>query len=157
MANFHYISEEQKKLIIIMSVHGMSCKDIEKAMGIGVRAIQRVKKLWWLSGKVVNKALDNGRPHILTSLSQYENFPSVLPLSCSCIHFNLQYLENLVEKRPDIMVWEMQNALFIAYNVKVDEITITQALHEHGFTQKKVWARMTTFLLDLIYRSSFYC
>ena len=34
MANFHYISEEQKKLVIIMSVRGMSCKDIEKATGI---------------------------------------------------------------------------------------------------------------------------
>ena len=51
-----------------MSVHSMSCKDIGKATGIGVRAIQCVKKLWQLLGKVVNKALDNGRPCILTSL-----------------------------------------------------------------------------------------
>ena len=66
--------------------------------------------------------------------SQYENFPFVLPLSHSCIYFNLQYLENFVEKRPDIMVQEMQNALFIVYNVEVDENTITWALCEHGFT-----------------------
>ena len=68
MANFRYISEEQKKLVVIMSIRGMSCKEIEKATGIGVRAIQCVKKLWRSSGKVVNKALDIGRPHILTSL-----------------------------------------------------------------------------------------
>ena len=54
------------------------------------------------------------------------------------------------------MVQEMKNALFIAYNVEVDETTITRALRKRGFTRKKVF--MTTFLLrdcDLSYRPSF--
>jgi len=60
------------------------------------------------------------------------------PLSQPCTHSDLQYLESLVEKRPDIMVQEMQNALYIAYNVEVDGTTITRALRKRGFTRKKV-------------------
>ncbi|KAI0247614.1 hypothetical protein BJV78DRAFT_1244010 [Lactifluus subvellereus] len=39
MANFRYISEEQKKLILIMYLHGTCPKDIEAATGISTKAI----------------------------------------------------------------------------------------------------------------------
>jgi hypothetical protein len=43
-----------------------------------------------------------------------------------------------VEKQPDIYARELQHALFVAYDVKVDTTTITRALHRHGFTRKNI-------------------
>ncbi|KAF8805110.1 hypothetical protein BYT27DRAFT_7224881 [Phlegmacium glaucopus] len=119
MTNFHYIPDEQKKLILTMHLRGMCFRDIETATGIGIRTIQRIKRSWLLTGKVVNKPLEPGRHRCLTSLE-------------------VSYLESLIEQRPDIYMKELQHALFVAYNVEVDGSNITRALHRRGFTRKKV-------------------
>lgn len=49
-----------------------------------------------------------------------------------------KYLECMIEKRPDIYVSELQNALFEVYGTEVDATTITRALYHRGFTRKKV-------------------
>jgi hypothetical protein len=65
--NFHYIPEEQKKLILTMSLRGMSNHGIEIATGIKTRTIRRLIKLWKLTGQVVKHPLEGGRPRALTS------------------------------------------------------------------------------------------
>jgi hypothetical protein len=44
----------------------------------------------------------------------------------------------LVKKQLDIYARELQHALFMAYDVKVDTTTITCASHRHGFTRKNI-------------------
>ena len=68
MANFRYISEEQKRLVLIMYLRGTHPKDIKVTTGISIRTIQRLKKSWLLTGQVVKKTLEPGRPRTLTSL-----------------------------------------------------------------------------------------
>jgi hypothetical protein len=66
--NFRYIPEEKKKLILTMSLRGMKTKEIEDATGITSRTIRRVTNLWKLTGEVVKRPLERGRPRILTSI-----------------------------------------------------------------------------------------
>ena len=51
--NYRYISEQEKKLVITMSLRGMKVKDIELATGIACRTIKRWRSLWKSTGKVV--------------------------------------------------------------------------------------------------------
>ncbi|KAF8954675.1 Homeodomain-like protein [Flammula alnicola] len=117
--SYRYIPEEQKQLVLTMSLRGMRVKDIVKATGICRRTVARIKGTWKSTGEVVRKSLENGRPRVLSSLE-------------------VSYLESLVERTPDIYGRELQYALFVAYNVDVDVSTITRALHRRGFTRKKV-------------------
>ena len=52
--------------------------------------------------------------------------------------YQLQYLESVIERRPDAYAKELRHALFIAYNIDVNETTITRTLQRRGFTRKKV-------------------
>ncbi len=77
--NFHYIPEEQKKLILIMSLRGMSNQEIEIATGIKTWTIRRLIRLWKFTGQVVKHPLERGRPRALKSLEVsvclcYQNF-----------------------------------------------------------------------------------
>ena len=65
-----------------------------------------------------------------------------------------QYLESLIEQRPDTYAKELQYALYTAYDVVVDVATITRALHNRGFTRKKVcWY----LLYDALFPSNLLC
>ncbi|PPQ97475.1 hypothetical protein CVT26_002823 [Gymnopilus dilepis] len=119
MGNYRYIPEEQKKLIITMSLRGMKVKDIVSATGICKTTVCGVRRMWKATGEVVAKPLDNGRPRVLTALE-------------------VSYLESLVEQQPDIYVHELQDALFKAYEKHVDGKTITRALRRQGLTRKTV-------------------
>ena len=66
--NYQYISEQEKKLVITMSLCGMKVKDIELATGIACHTIKRWRSLWKSTGKVVRHPLERGRPRVLTSL-----------------------------------------------------------------------------------------
>ena len=68
MGNYRYIPEEQKKLIITMSLRGMKVKDIVSATGICKTTVCGVRRMWKATGEVVAKPLDNGRPRVLTAL-----------------------------------------------------------------------------------------
>ena len=47
---------------------GQTPAQIENATGISVRTVQRVRKLWLSTGRVVRRPLEKGRRRILTSL-----------------------------------------------------------------------------------------
>ena len=66
--NFRYIPEEQKKLVLTMSLRGMKNREIEAATGIKTRTIRRLISLWKSTGQVVKHPLETGRPRELTSL-----------------------------------------------------------------------------------------
>jgi hypothetical protein len=66
--NFRYIPEEQKKLVLTMSLRGMNNKEIEIATGIKTRTIRRLISLWKSTGQVVKCPAERGRPQGLTSL-----------------------------------------------------------------------------------------
>ena len=68
MANFRFIPEPQKRLIIIMLEQGKSPKEISLATRFSMNTVYRVRKLWSSTGSVVKRAVERGRPRTLTSL-----------------------------------------------------------------------------------------
>ena len=66
--NYRYISEEQKRLVLTMSLRGMTAKAIKDATGICERSTYRVRSTWNSSGQVVRHSLNHGRPRALTAL-----------------------------------------------------------------------------------------
>ena len=68
MGNYRFISEEQKRLVLAMSLRGVKVKDIVSTTGICKRSVCRVRSTWKATGEVVRHSLDNGRPRILSSL-----------------------------------------------------------------------------------------
>ena len=53
MGNYRFIPEEQKKLVITMLDRGQTPADIENATGISARTVQRVRRLWLSTGRVI--------------------------------------------------------------------------------------------------------
>ncbi|KJA15353.1 hypothetical protein HYPSUDRAFT_149225, partial [Hypholoma sublateritium FD-334 SS-4] len=74
---------------------------------------------WNQTEEVVKHPIQTGRPRVMSSLE----------VSC---------LKSLIERTLDIYISKLQHSLFIAYNLEVDAKTITWALYQCGFTQKKV-------------------
>lgn len=141
--HYRFISEEQKRLVITMLDRGQTPANIENATGISVRTVQRVRRLWLSTGRVAKHPLEKGRGRILTSLevsvSDYSlNSGFTLQVLKAIILLFLQFLESLVEQRPDIYLKELQHALFVVYDVEVSNNTVNRALRNRGFTRKKV-------------------
>ena len=62
-----------------------------------------------------------------------------LPLfDCFAKYSYLQYLESLIERKPDIYLSELKEQLEAAYEVRVDETTISRTLKRRGYARKKV-------------------
>ncbi len=80
--NFRFIPEEQKKLVLMMSLRGMANKDIASATGIADRTIRRLLRQWNQTGEVVKHPIQTGRPRIMSSLE----------VSVSSCHFRLAYV-----------------------------------------------------------------
>jgi transposase len=57
---FHYIPEAQKRLVLTMSLRGMTVEDIIEATGMGRSTIFRIKSNWKCTGRVIRKSLENG-------------------------------------------------------------------------------------------------
>ena len=53
VGHYRYISEEEKKLVLTMSLRGMKAKDIELATGIKCRTLRWLISLWKSTGEVV--------------------------------------------------------------------------------------------------------
>ena len=122
---------------------GQTPANIENATGISVRTVQRVRRLWLSTGRGAKHPLEKGRGRILTSLevsvSDYSlNSGFTLQVLKAIILLFLQFLESLVEQRPDIYLKELQHALFVVYDVEVSNNTVNRALRNRGFTRKKV-------------------
>ena len=74
--NFRFIPEEQKKLVLTMSLRGMANKDIASAMGIADRTIRRLLRQWNQTGEVVKHPIQTGRPRVMSSLEVSVRFRS---------------------------------------------------------------------------------
>ncbi|KAF9485789.1 hypothetical protein BDN70DRAFT_870672 [Pholiota conissans] len=110
---------QQKQLVVRMSLRGMSTKDISIATGISARAVSWLMSQWKSTGHTVKHSIAIGRPRVLTPL-------------------DLAYTESLIEQRTDVFLSELQEALFIAHEVDIDNITISHVLYRRGYTRKKV-------------------
>ena len=68
MGNYQFISEEQKQLVLTMSLQGVLIKNIVSTIGICKWTVCRVLSTWRATGKVVRHSLDDGRHRILSTL-----------------------------------------------------------------------------------------
>jgi len=66
--NYCFISAEEKRLVLTMSLRGMMVKEIVSATGICKRTVCRIRSTWRDTGDVVRRSLENGRPWSLSSL-----------------------------------------------------------------------------------------
>ncbi|KZT40204.1 hypothetical protein SISSUDRAFT_972953, partial [Sistotremastrum suecicum HHB10207 ss-3] len=109
----------QKELIVIMR-RTMTVKAIAAATEISERAITRVLKNFRDTGSVTGQRLcPIGRPRELSS-------------------WDVDYLESLIERKPDIFLSELQQSLRNACNVEVSAETIGRSLKRRGLTRKTV-------------------
>ena len=68
MANYGFIPEEHKKLVITMLDRGQTPADVENATRINVRTVQRVRRLWLSTRQVVKRIYQNERLALLRSV-----------------------------------------------------------------------------------------
>ncbi|KAJ7870636.1 hypothetical protein B0H14DRAFT_2345581 [Mycena olivaceomarginata] len=119
--NRRHIPVDQKKLVVIMASNKKpkEIKEIADATGISVRTVQRILEKWRTTGNCVKIPLELGRPRILTAL-------------------DVDFLEGLVLRTPDIYTFELQRALFLTTGLDVCKETIRVALIRRGYTRKTV-------------------
>ncbi|KAF8055895.1 hypothetical protein FPV67DRAFT_1433604, partial [Lyophyllum atratum] len=108
MGNYRHIHPEQKKLITVLSCT-MKPAEIASKTHFSLRTVHRILKTWRETGEVSRSEGQRGRRRILNP-------------------YEVTYLEGLVEHTPDIYLRELQNALFKAFEVDVDERTISRSL-----------------------------
>ncbi|KAJ6524183.1 Homeodomain-like protein, partial [Mycena capillaripes] len=126
-----HIPRAQKQLVVIMKANGSPREQIAEATGFHIRTVDRILSTWRATGKVARVPLQLGRPRILTSL-------------------DVLFLEGLVERTPDIYLFELQNALAEATGLDVDKNTIRDALFRRGYTRKVV--RISIYLNAIVFR-----
>ncbi|KAK7021409.1 hypothetical protein VNI00_017360 [Paramarasmius palmivorus] len=119
MGNYCYVHPEKKKTYVTQYYQGLKPRTICTTSGYSLRAFYRLQKLYETTGQVTKRPLVPGAPRVLTSLQ-------------------LDYLEGLIERTPDIYLSEMQDALWNVFEVDVDVKTISNSLRRRGFTQKKI-------------------
>ncbi|KAJ2932106.1 hypothetical protein H1R20_g5000, partial [Candolleomyces eurysporus] len=118
IGNRRYIAREVKETAVAMSFY-LGSKQIEQATGISQRTVNRVRQLARSTGSVVRNPLQTGRSRALNSL-------------------HLAYAEGLIERTPDLYIFELQEQLEEAYGLHVDPTTISRSLKRAGFTRKKL-------------------
>ncbi|KAG1836401.1 Homeodomain-like protein [Suillus subalutaceus] len=117
--NQRHIPDAAKQQWFVMSTHGMTLKAIAQVTGSSHQTVNRVLRLSQLTGSVVRKPLESGRPCLLTAQ-------------------DVAYLISCVELTPDIFLSELQSALREVRDIEVSLATIEQTLHRHGLTHKHV-------------------
>ncbi|KAG1791022.1 uncharacterized protein HD556DRAFT_1193177, partial [Suillus plorans] len=103
-----HIPAAMKQQWVTMSAQ-MTPKAIAQVTNTSRRTINRVLRLSHLTGSVVRRPLESGRPHLLSAA-------------------DVLYLLSCIECTPDIFLLELQHALHKARGVEVSEITIGQTL-----------------------------
>ena len=63
-----HISNDLKEMALSMSLQGLSDSDIREYTGISERSLKRLRSTYRATGTVSRKALDTGRPRVLTSV-----------------------------------------------------------------------------------------
>ena len=94
-----------------------------------------MNRLARLTGDVVQKLLANGRPHVLNGVHMV-----VTGYHSLCCHqlINDQYLEAMIDRKPDSHLKELQKGLWEHHHVWTTAATISNSLHPLGLTYKKV-------------------
>ncbi|KAJ7826046.1 hypothetical protein B0H14DRAFT_2368540 [Mycena olivaceomarginata] len=118
VGNRRHIPREQKDLVIVMSAR-KTPKEIAADTMMDVGTVRQILRLWRTTGSTVRIPLELGRPRILTALE-------------------VDYLEGLVIRTPDIYTFELQHALFLHSGLKVSKNTIRDAIIHRGYTRKTV-------------------
>ncbi|KAL1684429.1 hypothetical protein GGG16DRAFT_119817 [Schizophyllum commune] len=115
-----YIDEYTKRVMVRMKASPrFRTQDIMAATGASRATVYRVSKLFRDTHDVVQRNTVRGRPRSLNT-------------------FHVNYLESLIERTPDLYLWELRNLFCNAFNCDVDARTIRNELRRHGFTRKKV-------------------
>ncbi|CAE6447700.1 unnamed protein product [Rhizoctonia solani] len=118
MARRRYIDNSTKRLLVRLR-YKLRTDQVTSLLGVSARTVQRVVKLFNLTGDVVRIPVMGGRPRDLTSLQ-------------------VAFLEGCVLRQPDIMIFELQELLFRVYSVQTSTTTIVRSLHRRGLTYKKI-------------------
>ncbi|KAL1663510.1 Homeodomain-like protein, partial [Schizophyllum commune] len=103
------IHPEQKKVIPAMYARGQKPRQIAASLPFSRRTVDRVLSTYKATGDVTRKPLVTGRPRVLTAMQ-------------------LNYLEGLIERKPDIYLAELRQHLLEAFDVAVDPRTISRVL-----------------------------
>ncbi|KAJ7025432.1 hypothetical protein C8F04DRAFT_926867, partial [Mycena alexandri] len=106
--NRRHIPKEKKDLIVVMANH-RTPQELADITYISERTIQRVLRNWHRTGSTVKVPVQAGRPRVLTAL-------------------DVNFLEGLVQRTPDIYTWELRRALFLQTGLEVSKGTIRNAL-----------------------------
>ncbi|EJF60806.1 hypothetical protein DICSQDRAFT_32689, partial [Dichomitus squalens LYAD-421 SS1] len=106
--NRRNISDEEKRMVVIMAER-LKPADIAEITRIRPSTVRKVLRLWRTTGEVSQRSHITGRPRALTGLE-------------------IAYLESLIERKPDMYLSELKQQLEAAYEVRVDETTISRAL-----------------------------
>jgi hypothetical protein len=64
------------------------------------------------------------------------------------VGLSTEYIEGLIERRPDIYASEIQHDIKAVFGVEVTETTISRSLYRRGYSRKKVRSWLT---LNLYY------
>ncbi|KAJ3478506.1 hypothetical protein NLI96_g9707 [Meripilus lineatus] len=130
MQRHPYISAERKQIATsISALSGTS--EAATLTGISRRTVQRVVKLYRETGEVERKPVRSGPPPLLD------------------LH-DIEYIEALVEQRPDIYLAELRDALCLGRGVHASNTTICRALHNHNWTYKKEFRGFVQSLLGVM-------
>ncbi|KAJ8579802.1 hypothetical protein M405DRAFT_711229, partial [Rhizopogon salebrosus TDB-379] len=106
--NRRHIPAAVKQQWVTMSAH-MSPRAIAQATHTSYRTVNRVLRLSRLTGAVISKPLESGRPRLLTAA-------------------DVSYLLSCIEHTPDIFLFELQHLLRDARDVEVSQVTIERTL-----------------------------
>ncbi|KAF8210949.1 hypothetical protein K438DRAFT_1457520, partial [Mycena galopus ATCC 62051] len=106
--NRRHIPREQKDLVVTMA-RRLTPQQIAEATMISEHTVQQILLKWRTTGSTVQIPLELGRPRILTA-------------------FEVDYLEGLVLRTPDIYTYELQHALFMQTGLEISKHAIRDAL-----------------------------
>ena len=135
MPNYYYIPPEQKQLICRLSL-SLKTSEIAFHTGISIRTIQRVIRALANNRKCDGEASAHGATAGFGLLSYLcEGLSATLVL---VLLMHSQYVEGLIEQRPDIYLSEIQDHLFKAFDISISLPTIHRSLKRRGYTRKKV-------------------
>jgi transposase len=147
VGNRRHIPEAAKQQWVTMSAH-MKSSDIAHVTHSNHRTINCALRLSRLTGSVIQKPLQAGRPRQLTAHDVAVSHNLLLPTG-KFITLPSQYLEACIERTPDIYLHELQHALWEGRDVDVSLVTIDRMLHRHGYSRRKVNLNQGTFLLSI--------
>ncbi|KAJ7217105.1 hypothetical protein GGX14DRAFT_331394, partial [Mycena pura] len=121
-SNYRYIHPEQKRLLPTIKRTVSNNHEIAAITGMNVRTVRRALKNQHEHGDVVPPKKGQVGSGWAADMS----------------YTQIEYLEGLVERKPDSTLRELRQGLLEGMHVDVDESTVRLALHRRGFSFKNV-------------------